>query len=97
MVDLWSRGQKYSALTYPNKPTQEGKGHVNVIIGRLDMTDQQLTENIDCMIKAVCTHKPLHFGSFVTRALVHAKGTPAYKFQVEPFLPAEPKDDNEFE
>ncbi|XP_078577942.1 large ribosomal subunit protein uL1m-like [Branchiostoma floridae x Branchiostoma japonicum] len=97
MVDLWSRGQKYSALTYPNQPTQEGKGHVNVIIGRLDMTDEQLTENIDCMIKAVCTHKPLHFGSFVTRALVHAKGTPAYKFQVEPFLPAEPKDDNEFE
>ncbi|XP_069832779.1 large ribosomal subunit protein uL1m isoform X2 [Dendropsophus ebraccatus] len=68
---------------------------VQTKIATLDMPVEQISANIDALVKDICKHKPLSFGPFVERALITSATSEALFINCQKFLPQEVEDNDE--
>ncbi|XP_022080301.1 39S ribosomal protein L1, mitochondrial-like isoform X2 [Acanthaster planci] len=80
MIHRYKKGQEYKCQI-------KGK-HVNVAIGKLSLTNDQLEENMQCIITDICKHKPPEFGPFVTKLTINAFLLDGVRINFEKYLPA---------
>nr|XP_002730922.1 PREDICTED: 39S ribosomal protein L1, mitochondrial-like [Saccoglossus kowalevskii] len=79
MIELYRKGQVY-------KCHKEG---VSVNVGKLSQSNEQIAENIETMIQAICSQKPLRYGPFITKAVVTAFLLDSHRIKYEHWLPTE--------
>nr|XP_056711815.1 39S ribosomal protein L1, mitochondrial [Euleptes europaea] len=62
---------------------------ISMRIAKLDMPNDQILANLDAVIKDVCKHKPLSYGSFVTRLIIRSATSEGLDLKFERFVPQE--------
>ncbi|XP_038062258.1 39S ribosomal protein L1, mitochondrial-like [Patiria miniata] len=79
MIHRYKKGQDYKCQV-------RGK-HVNVSIGKLSLTNEQIEENMQCIITDICKHKPLEFGPFITKLTINAFLLDGILIKFDKYLP----------
>ncbi|XP_071808358.1 large ribosomal subunit protein uL1m-like isoform X2 [Asterias amurensis] len=79
MIHRYKKGQEYKC--------QIKWAHVNVSIGKLSLTNEQLEENMQCVITDVSKHKPAEFSPLITKITLNAFLLDGVALEFEKYLP----------
>ncbi|KAL5019280.1 hypothetical protein ScPMuIL_005002 [Solemya velum] len=60
MMELFTKG-----LTYESTKPEQHLGMLQVPLGRLNMSVDELAENFSALVKSICSHRPVHLGPFI--------------------------------
>ncbi|KAK6494796.1 39S ribosomal protein L1 [Huso huso] len=78
MLELFKTGHEYLV---------ERDCYILTKMATLDMPTEQIIDNLDTIIKDVCSHRPLNLGPFIERAIICSATSEALLFKIEQFLP----------
>lgn len=68
VVEIIERFRNGSKVSIKGDPVYPMWGLCEPVVGKLDMTDQEIEENIAIIIDAICKHRKLDLGPFINRA-----------------------------